>query len=281
MHRKPWMILSVLTGMAILALPAAGQSGYAYEVNKDGKPQVWVSAQSEASATADETGDPNEVGHVRIVLSDDKGGEPKTYEWKTVDGKTVSVSGDADVHFLEEMGRRGYLGVGLVELTPELREHFGAVREAGVMVGSVEPGSPAESAGVKVGDVITALDGETMGSSWDIRKHIRALEDGDTVAIEVLRDGSRQSLTANVVEKERPEVDIRRLVGHLGDNPNIFEVDPGEMKDVMVDLKQHFDSPEFRYKVEAFGSHEKELEEKLQALEAKIEELQKRLDEKK
>ena len=45
----------------------------------------------------------------------------------------------------------GYLGVELVDLTPELREHFGAPRDVGVMVGRVEPGSPAARAGLEVG----------------------------------------------------------------------------------------------------------------------------------
>ena len=52
-----------------------------------------------------------------------------------------SIEGDGP------MVRRGYLGVGLTELTPELRTHFGVPEESGVMVSKVEPGSPAEKAG--------------------------------------------------------------------------------------------------------------------------------------
>ncbi|HEY0510785.1 MAG TPA: PDZ domain-containing protein, partial [Thermoanaerobaculia bacterium] len=64
--------------------------------------------------------------------------------------------------------RRGYLGIGLTELTPELRTHFGVPEEAGVMVSKVEPGSPAEKAGIKVGDILTRVDGNAIKSSWDI-----------------------------------------------------------------------------------------------------------------
>jgi membrane-associated protease RseP (regulator of RpoE activity) len=175
MNRKHlWMIAGL--GMALLALPAAGQSGYTYQVGDDGTAEVWVSAEADAqSSTGTVEGEPGDKEHVRIVVVDGEGGEPKTYEWKTEDGKTVTFSGEGNVHFLEDLACRGYLGVQLVELTPELREHYGATAEHGVLVGKVEPGSPAEAAGLRVGDVIVALDGESIDGSWDVRHHVRAL----------------------------------------------------------------------------------------------------------
>lgn len=275
MNRKHvWMI--TLVGMALLALPAAGQSGYSYQVGDDGETEVWVQTEADARvSTAD--GEPGEKAHVRIVVVD---GEPKTYEWKTEDGEVLSLSGEGNVHFIEDMTRRGFLGVQLVELTPELRQHYGATAENGVLVGKVEPGSPAEAAGLRVGDVIVALDGEGMEGSWDIRRHVRALEDGETLAIEAIRDGTRLDLSATIVEKERPEVDIRRFIGRSEDNPFVYHVDPGQWRDVVVDLEKKFSSPEFQSHIRTFGSRERELEEKLEALEKKLEELTRRLEEK-
>jgi len=272
MNRKHlWMI--TLVGMALLALPAAGQSGYSYEVGDDGETEVWVQAETEG-------GEPVHKEHVRIVVVDDEDGEPKTYEWKTEDGEVLSLSGEGNVHFIEDMTRRGFLGVQLVELTPELRRHYGATAENGVLVGKVEPGSPAEAAGLRVGDVIVALDGEEMEGSWDIRRHVRALEDGEALAIEAIRDGTRLDLSATIVEKERPEVDIRRFIGRSEDNPFVYHVDPGQWRDVVVGLEKKFSSPEFQTRIRTFGSREKELEEKLEALEKKLEELTRRLEEK-
>lgn len=272
MNRKNLWMLPLL-GMMLLALPALGQSGYAYEVGDDGEAKVWVQAETGG-------GEPVHKEHVRIVVVDDEDGEPKTYEWKTGDGKVINLSGEGNVHFIEDMMRRGYLGVQLVELTPELRQHYGATAENGVLVGKVEPGSPAEAAGLRVGDVIVALDGESMEGSWDIRRHVRALEDGETLAIEAIRDGTRLDLSATIVEKERPEVDIRRFVGRSEDNPFVYHVDPEGWKDVVVGLEKKLSSPEFQTRIQSFGSREKELEEKLEALEKKIEELTRRLDEK-
>src|SRR5262245_50302044 len=79
--------------------------------------------------------------------------------------KVVVVSGEGKPMVWESDGpmvSRGYLGVGLTDLTPELRTHFGAPEDAGVMVSKVEPGSPADKAGIKVGDVLASIDGKEV-----------------------------------------------------------------------------------------------------------------------
>ena len=103
--------------------------------------------------------------------------------------------------------RRGYLGVELIELTPELRVHFGSPGDAGVMVARVVSGSPADRAGLKVGDIITALDGVPVASSADARAGVRPLDEGALLEVEVRRDGQLQVMTANVELRERREID--------------------------------------------------------------------------
>ena len=272
MNHRPLKTLIAVAAMGLLALaPLAAQSGCSYETKDDGEVEVRIQAEGDAGEEG------AEKKHVRVVLVQDDG-EPKTYEWKTEGGEVISLSGEDNVHFLSELTRRGYLGVQLVELTPELRQHYGVSPEIGVLVGKVEPGSPAEAAGLRVGDLITALDGEGMGSSWEIRRHVRALEEGETVAIEVHRDGSRMDLSANIVEKERPEVDVGHFFGRASGSPWVYKVDPGEMQDVLVDLKERFTSPEFQTRIQAFSSREEELEKRLEELEKKLEELQKKLE---
>jgi membrane-associated protease RseP (regulator of RpoE activity) len=147
--------------------------------------------------------------------------------------KIVVVDKDGKEHVYDSEGapvRRGYLGVGLVELTPELRTHFGVPDDAGVMVSSVEDGSPADKAGIKVGDILTSLDGKDIESSWDIRARVRELKEGEQVPLQVWRDGKAQNVSATIALRERPEFDMGPMImrgGQAGDpaHPMIIEMD--------------------------------------------------------
>lgn len=94
---------------------------------------------------------------------------------------------------LRGIGHRPKLGVQLTEVTPELREHLGGQREAGVLVGKVLKGMPAEMAGVEVGDLIESVEGETIEDAGDL---IHALQEsaGQTIQLGVVRDGRPMSI---------------------------------------------------------------------------------------
>ncbi len=96
---------------------------------------------------------------------------------------------------------RPRLGVELVDVTGELREHFGAKRDEGVLVGRVLPDTPAEEAGVEVGDLIVAVGGETIGGQSDLTRLLRE-RDGETFNIDVIRDGRPLSLTVSLPDRE-------------------------------------------------------------------------------
>jgi predicted metalloprotease with PDZ domain len=117
-------------------------------------------------------------------------------------------------------GKRAYLGVSLTDISPELREHFGASKDSGVLVESVEDGSPADKAGVRVGDVIVAVEGKDVGWSGDVRRALRDNKEGDSVRIEVVRGRARQTLVASVIEKEGPRMllrgDLEALTNKVG-----------------------------------------------------------------
>lgn len=97
---------------------------------------------------------------------------------------------------------RTYLGVRLLDLTPELREHFGVSRDAGVLVSKVEPGSPAEKAGLKVGDIVTAAGDDKVTSSRDLRRAVRGRDAGEKVDLAVTRGRNSMKVTAEVAEPE-------------------------------------------------------------------------------
>jgi len=96
---------------------------------------------------------------------------------------------------------RGYLGVRtqLVALPENLRAGLGIGQERGLLIAVVEPGSPADKAGVLLGDTLLHMDGEPVQDVDELRRHLRA---NQPVALKVLRGGALTDLTATVgVEK--------------------------------------------------------------------------------
>ncbi len=97
---------------------------------------------------------------------------------------------------------RPVLGVQLVEPTAELREHLGGPGDAGVLVSKVLPGMPAEDAGVEVGDLIVAIDGEEVEDAGDLVSGLKG-KHGETVELEIVRDGRSLTLDASLPEREK------------------------------------------------------------------------------
>jgi hypothetical protein len=100
------------------------------------------------------------------------------------------------------MGKGGFLGVFLTPLTPELQSHFGAPEGSGVLVSKVLPDTAAAAAGVQVGDLILAVDGEAVAGPGELARAVSAHEPGTTVSLEVLRDGRRETLSATLARHE-------------------------------------------------------------------------------
>jgi len=95
---------------------------------------------------------------------------------------------------------RGKLGVGIQEITPELAKSFNLKDVRGVLVSSVDSGSPAEKAGIKEGDVITAVNGTRVDDPNALRNHIAGTPPGSDVSLTVQRDGKEQQMHARLVE---------------------------------------------------------------------------------
>jgi len=92
--------------------------------------------------------------------------------------------------------RRGQLGVSMYTVTPDIAHSLGLASAIGALVSRVVEGSPAARAGVRVGDVITAVNGQPIRSNSDLRNAIGLLRVGDRVDIGLLRDGRPLQLTA-------------------------------------------------------------------------------------
>ena len=93
-----------------------------------------------------------------------------------------------------------YLGVYLSDLTRETARRFGSPVDSGALVEEVEPGGPADTAGVRRGDVVTAAGREEVRSSGDLISVLRSYRAGDPVELTVLRNGEKTSLRVNLSE---------------------------------------------------------------------------------
>ena len=107
----------------------------------------------------------------------------------------------------------------LIEITSELRAHFGAPRDAGVLVGEVDADTPAAKAGIEVGDVITAVDGERVGSTGDVSSTIHRKKAGETAQIDLIRGRASRRVSVQVEErKAERSIDLGDLGDHLRDH---------------------------------------------------------------
>jgi serine protease Do len=93
---------------------------------------------------------------------------------------------------------RGMIGVSVQGLTPALQSAFHLERPAGALISSVDQGSPAQRAGLHVGDVITAFDGHLVEVANQLPLLVAAAEPGSSVAIAIVREGAPLQITVDV-----------------------------------------------------------------------------------
>ena len=99
--------------------------------------------------------------------------------------------------------KRGVLGVNIQTLAPEIAQSMGLPETTqGALVSQVVDGSPAEKAGVKAGDVITAVNGRAVKDAGSLRNSIGLLSIGEKVDLALLRDGKPRRVTATVSERD-------------------------------------------------------------------------------
>ena len=101
--------------------------------------------------------------------------------------------------------RRGLLGVSISDFSADTAKAYGVDAHEGALVQEVVSGSSAEKAGIKVGDVIVAVDGDAISSASDLRTTIGLKRSGDKVQLDVLRDGKKRTFTAMLDEREATE----------------------------------------------------------------------------
>lgn len=93
---------------------------------------------------------------------------------------------------------RGYLGIIIQELTPELAKSFGLPDHNGILVAEVTPGSPAQNAGLEQGDVIVEFDGSPVADVGVFRNRVSLKAPDSSQKITILRDGERRMLKVTI-----------------------------------------------------------------------------------
>ena len=104
---------------------------------------------------------------------------------------------------LKESGKvtRGWLGVGIQDVTKELALSFGLDKAEGILVSMVQDGSPAEKAKIQQGDVIISLNGTKLSDTADLRHKVAALLPGSTATLDIIRDGKERSIEVKIGER--------------------------------------------------------------------------------
>jgi len=95
---------------------------------------------------------------------------------------------------------RGYLGVAIQDLTPDLAEQFDVDETHGALVSDVTRGTPADRAGLQSGDVILSFAGKPVESTQRLRFAVAATAPGEKVKLEVIRDGKPETLEVTIGE---------------------------------------------------------------------------------
>lgn len=101
---------------------------------------------------------------------------------------------------------RGWLGVRIQDITPELAESLSMDNTDGVLIARVNENSPAAKAGIEDGDVIVRYDGHDIKVSKDLPRLVASTPVGKTVTLDYVRDGARRTTTAKIERLEDAEM---------------------------------------------------------------------------
>ncbi|MBC2736367.1 MAG: DegQ family serine endoprotease [Desulfobacteraceae bacterium] len=122
---------------------------------------------------------------------------------------------------------RGWLGVGIQDLTPELAEYYAIKEKEGVLVTQTYEGDPADKAGIKEGDVIVAVDGKRIASSRELSRTVAEAGVGNKMSLTVLRDGREKEIDVKLAKRPDTEPTMARGEARSDDlGLKVREIDP-------------------------------------------------------
>jgi membrane-associated protease RseP (regulator of RpoE activity) len=138
--------------------------------------------------------------------------------WKGQNGWKWEMPESGKDGLVYAFGNNRRIGVSTTTLTKQLADFFGVTDGKGVLVTAVDPDSPAGKAGIKAGDVITAVDGQKIEGAGDLARGINKQKDGD-VTLTIVRDKTPRSFKVTpkqssgaLIQPGTPQAGMRRIV---------------------------------------------------------------------
>ena len=139
---------------------------------------------------------------------------------------------------------RGYMGILPQELTPDMAKAFGVPNTHGVAIAQVEPKSPAQSAGLKVGDVITAVNGTPVEDVNSFRLQVAGFAPGTTVHLKVERNGQTMDLPVTLSEFNLEAENKGGTEGNLPSGGEKGALNGVSVQGLTSDLRQQLQVPD-------------------------------------
>jgi serine protease Do len=133
----------------------------------------------------------------------------------------------------------GYMGIGITDVTPENSKFFEVSNNQGAVVTQVEAGSPGAKGGLKVGDVITGLDGQSISDAGSLQVEIGQKRPGTKIELQVVRDGKNTTVP----------VELEAMGSRHGDGTESASAEPGKprwgigLADLTPDTRQQIQAP--------------------------------------
>jgi serine protease Do len=132
----------------------------------------------------------------------------------------------------------GYLGVGLNDVTPENAKFFNLTGNTGALIASVTPDSPAGRAGLKEGDVVTAVNGHSVQNGGDLQVIVSEVAPGTKINLDVMRNGHPESVGVTVGEYHKNQ----EVAASTGEQPGHARLGIA-ISDLTPDVRQQLNLP--------------------------------------
>jgi hypothetical protein len=179
--------------------------------------------------------------------------------------------------------RAACLGAAVQEMTPELREYFGAPPDRGVLVVGVDADGPA-ARGLEVGDVILEIEKIPVRCGTDLTLAVREREAGESVSLRVQRRGQPLELSFRLEAREKKRFDLGMLMSGHGACPAekdgscrfLWHWNEEDFETSLKRLEDMMQTERFQRMMSERAQRQKRLEEKLKVLEEKLEALEKK-----